>query len=143
MPYEMIQHVKGSLDNARVAASQEADRRGGGKGRSSRDVAMQGETEKKQEQALAGRGFNVNASVPRHKREYADAGVRFKGERMWREKWRGARLLHAVEAARVSRNKWVAASAFERAKLMAQQAQRVRELRGRNLRHVCRRLRLG
>ena len=70
--------MKGSLDNARVAASQEADRRGGGKGRSSRDVAMQGETEKKQEQALAGRGFNVNASVPRHKREYADAGVRFK-----------------------------------------------------------------
>jgi hypothetical protein len=77
MSYEMIQHLKGSLDNASVAASQEAHRRSGGKRRSSRDVAMQGETEKKQEEALAGRGFDVNASVPRHKREHTDARVRF------------------------------------------------------------------
>ena len=77
MSYEMIQHLKGSLDDARVAASQEAHRRGGGKRRSSRDVAMQGETEKKQKQTLARRGFNVNASVPRHKREYTNARVRF------------------------------------------------------------------
>ena len=36
-----------------------------------------GETEKKQKQTLARRGFNVNASVPRHKREYTNARVRF------------------------------------------------------------------
>ena len=77
MSYQMVQHLKSTLDNTRVAAAEEGCRRGGGKGCSSGDVTMQGETEKKQEQTLARRGFDVNASVAGHKREHTGARVRF------------------------------------------------------------------
>jgi hypothetical protein len=76
MSYEMVQHLECNLDDARVAAAEEGCRRGGGKGRSSGDVTMQGKTEKKQEQTFTRRGFDVNASVARHKREHTDARVR-------------------------------------------------------------------